>query len=130
MTDLSPRPPGWTPDVSTFGARLALVRQRMGWGNVKQAADLCGTPVQSWRGWERDGLMPRSLITVCIKIAGVTGVDYRWLALGPDDRTVGDSERTASDTLRYRRHRRGRAAPGSAGVAGGDAHPAHRALSR
>ena len=101
MTDLSPRPPGWTPDVSTFGARLALVRQRMGWGNVKQAADLCGTPVQSWRGWERDGLMPRSLITVCIKIAGVTGVDYRWLALGPDDRTVGDSERTASDTLRY-----------------------------
>lgn len=78
------RAPGWVPDISTFGARLALVRQAMGWGNVAEAAKMCGVPIASWRNWERDGREPRGLINVAMKIAGVTGVDYRWLALGPD----------------------------------------------
>jgi len=85
MTDMQTRrEPGWIPNVSTFGARLALVRQAMGWGNVKQAAQLCGIAVETWRTWERDGVEPKSLISACMKIAGVTGVDYRWLALGPE----------------------------------------------
>ena len=93
MTDLKvTRAAGWIPELTTFGARLALLRQAMGWGNVKQAATLCSIPVESWRGWERDGLEPRQLIHQCMKIAGVTGVDYRWLALGP----VGERDEATS----------------------------------
>lgn len=79
------RAPGWTPDASTFGARLALLRQAMHWGNVKEAAEACGIPPQTWRTWERDGREPHRLTTVAKQISGVTGVDWRWLALGPDD---------------------------------------------
>lgn len=107
MTDstMGHRPPGWIPDVSTFGARLALVRQAMGWGNVKLAATLCGIPVETWRTWERDGIEPKSRITQCMKIAGVTGVDYRWLALGPDGPTPAPAaaERSASGPYRDQR---------------------------
>lgn len=71
---------GWRPDDSSFGARLALVRQRMGWGNVKEAALACGLPVESWRNWERDGREPRSYIAVCQKISERTGADMAWLA--------------------------------------------------
>ena len=85
MTDLQARPQGWVPDVSTFGARLALVRQRMGWTNIKEAAEQCAIAPQTWRQWESDKFVPRQLVNACIKIAGVTGVDYRWLALGPAD---------------------------------------------
>lgn len=108
MTDLQTRrEPGWIPDVATFGARLALVRQAMGWGNVKQAAQLCGIAVETWRTWERDGVEPKSLVSACMKISGVTGVDYRWLALGPDVRQ-GDPVPVAAggDTLRYLPHER------------------------
>lgn len=73
----------WTADASTFGARLALVRQRMGWGNVKVAADKCGLPVESWRNWERDGMEPRRLTTIAMTIATATGCDYLWLVFGP-----------------------------------------------
>ena len=44
----------WVPDTSTFGARLALVRQRMGW-NLKEAALACQLPQGSWREWELKG---------------------------------------------------------------------------
>jgi hypothetical protein len=81
-------PTGWIPDTSTFGARLALVRQHMGWGNVKQAAQLCSIAPETWRTWERDNIEPKSLVSACMKIAGVTGVDYRWLALGPAHSTT------------------------------------------
>ena len=27
---------GWIPDATAFGARLALVRQHMGWGNLDE----------------------------------------------------------------------------------------------
>jgi hypothetical protein len=74
----------WTADASTFGARLALIRQRMGWGNVKTAADQCGLPVESWRNWERDGIEPRRLNTIAMTIATVTGCDYLWLVHGPE----------------------------------------------
>ena len=74
----------WTADASTFGARLALVRQHMGWGNVKTAAEKCGLPVESWRNWERDGVEPRRLTTIAMTIASVAGCDYLWLVHGPD----------------------------------------------
>ncbi len=71
---------GWVPE-ETFGARLALIRQRYGW-NVKQAAIACHLPVQSWRGWERDHMQPRRYLEVCQLIAKATGADYDWLLDG------------------------------------------------
>lgn len=65
---------GWRADDSTFGARLALVRQRMGWGNVKEAALACGLAVESWRNWERDGRQPRDYVDVCRAISTRTGL--------------------------------------------------------
>jgi hypothetical protein len=76
-------PDGWVPDATSFGARLALIRQRMEWGNVKEAALACGLPVESWRNWERDGRQPRDYMRVCQVIAEHTGVDVTWLAVGP-----------------------------------------------
>src|SRR4051812_17601519 len=70
---------GWRPDDSTFGARLALVRQRMGWGNVAEAALACGVAIETWRTWER-GRTPRNFVEVCVKISAVTGADVAWLA--------------------------------------------------
>ncbi len=77
------RSTGWTPDDSTFGARLALVRQRMGWGNVKEAATECGLPPESWRTWERDNVVPRRVVEIAALIAEKTGCDYGWLLAGP-----------------------------------------------
>jgi transcriptional regulator with XRE-family HTH domain len=72
---------GWTVDDSTFGARLALVRQRMQW-NVKEAARECGIPAASWGSWE-NGAMPRRYTEMCRLIAQRTGADYGWLLDGP-----------------------------------------------
>jgi len=91
----------WVPDDSTFGARLALVRQRMSWGNVKEAAVECGLPVESWRQWERDGAMPRRLVEVAQVIASRTGCSLAWLLTG----TATIRERTST-----RRDRRGKRA--------------------
>lgn len=102
MTDSeAARPEGWVPDLLTFGARLALVRQRMGWTNVKEAAISCSIAPETWRRWETGKFEPRGLIAACMKIAGVTGVDYRWLALGPDDRSATDTSQAVGNTLRY-----------------------------
>jgi hypothetical protein len=84
------RSTGWTPDDSTFGARLALVRQRMSWGNVKEAAVACGLPPESWRTWERDNVSPRRVVEVAAIIAERTGCDYGWLLAGR--RLRGDGE--------------------------------------
>jgi hypothetical protein len=73
----------WIPDDASFGARLALVRQRMGWGNVKEAALACGLPVESWRTWERDNVQPRNVVQVARKISTRTGCDLGWLVGGP-----------------------------------------------
>lgn len=75
---------GWTADASTFGARLALVRQKMGWGNVEKAARECGIPVETWRSWERDNREPHRMTTIAMAIATRTGCDYLWLCHGPD----------------------------------------------
>ncbi|GIE75752.1 hypothetical protein Aph02nite_17020 [Actinoplanes philippinensis] len=72
---------GWTVDDTTFGARLALVRQRMQW-NIKEAAKECGLPPASWGTWE-NGAMPRKYTEVCEKIARRTGADFVWLIAGP-----------------------------------------------
>lgn len=84
------RPPGrpvtdpWIPDDQTFGARLALIRQAQGWGNVKEAARACGIPTETWRSWEsRTGTRaPRKAVERVRQIVGVTGVDLIWLLLG------------------------------------------------
>ena len=85
--------PGWVADASTFGARLALVRQRMGWGNVEKAARECGIPVETWRSWERDNREPHRLVTIAMAIATKTGCDYLWLVHGPQR---GGAVRTTS----------------------------------
>jgi hypothetical protein len=74
---------GWRPDDSTFGARLALIRQRMQWGNVREAAIACGVPTESWRTWERDGVTPRRIVEMSTLIANATGCDLGWLIAGP-----------------------------------------------
>lgn len=106
----------WIPGDDTFGARLALVRQRMGWGNVAEAAQACGIPVPSWRNWERDGRQPRNIVEIASVIAEKTGCDYMWLLSGPRGRlvaTVGQggsapNERLAHSSVRMSRRRRSR----------------------
>ena len=75
-------PTGWIADDDTFGARLALVRQRMGW-NIAEAARTCGVNGESWRLWEQ-GRSPSRLTTIAMGIASATGCDYLWLVHGPD----------------------------------------------
>lgn len=79
----------WTANDATFGARLALIRQRMGWGNLKEAAVACGMPVESWRAWERDNVLPRRYLETCAQIATATGCDYGWLV---DRRPSGSAQ--------------------------------------
>jgi hypothetical protein len=91
----------WVPDDSTFGARLALIRQRMGWGNVKEAAMACGLPVESWRNWERDGAMPRRMVEVASVIADRTGCDLGWLLAGSRLRTRDRGQTTVAYPVAY-----------------------------
>ena len=102
---------GWVASDDTFGARLALVRQRMGWGNVKEAAIACGLPVESWRNWERDGRLPRDLFSVCRAVSERTGADLGWLmglmSTGGPSGTEGDvsgSSRLSEATLQNLRY--------------------------
>lgn len=82
---------GWTVDDSEFGARLALVRQRMKW-NIKEAAVECGVPAASWASWEA-GSMPRRYSEICGKIADRTGADYFWLMAG-SSRRLSDNQKS------------------------------------
>lgn len=120
----------WIPDDSTFGARLALVRQRLGWGNVKEAALACGVPVESWRTWERDNVQPRAIVEVAEKVAERTGCDLDWLIRGrgghkfpyaaapdrPVDNRPTRGPRKGNEAVALRRPRRLR---GPAGVPAG-----------
>ncbi len=94
-------PRGWIANDSTFGARLALIRQRMQWGNVKEAAVACGLPAESWRTWERDGVTPRRVVEIAAIISERTGCDYGWLLAGSrlQNRPSGGSSTEA--TTRY-----------------------------
>lgn len=90
ITDTSARPDpaplstGWIVDTSTFGARLALVRNRMQW-NMKEAARECGQPAATWRLWELEGVRADDPPIAASKIiAARTGCDFRWLVHGPD----------------------------------------------
>jgi hypothetical protein len=85
---------GWTADDQSFGARLALIRQRMAWGNVKEAAVACGLPPESWRTWERDNVAPRRIVEVTAVIAERTGCDRIWLL-------TGERRSAAQPTRRY-----------------------------
>lgn len=76
----APPAEGWVPNTESFGARLALVRWKMGW-NVAEAAQECGLLRQNWRLWE-EGREPRRLVTIAMAIAGRTGVDIDWLIRG------------------------------------------------
>ena len=117
ITDVSPQQQvttsqGWIPGADTFGSRLALVRQRMGWGNVAEAATQWGLPVASWRNWERDNREPHRIVTVSKQIATPTGWDYRWLVHGPGrgDLATGEEAqpgRPARDPLAARIMSRG-----------------------
>jgi hypothetical protein len=73
---------GWIADDSSFGARLALIRQRMSWGNVKEAAEACGLPAESWRRWEHGTTVPRDVVEVAQVISKRTGCDFGWLLAG------------------------------------------------
>lgn len=79
-------PAPMVPDDSTFGARLALVRQAKRWRNVKLAARMCGVPTATWRSWEERTTpgLPRDLERVQ-QIADAAGVDYMWLLTGRRD---------------------------------------------
>jgi transcriptional regulator with XRE-family HTH domain len=94
------RESGWIPDLSTFGARLALLRHHKGW-NLAEAARACDVPVPSWRNWEDRGREPRGLINVCMKIAGVTGVDLNWLVMGPAQQAVSPDRALERTTHGY-----------------------------
>lgn len=85
----------WVPP-STFGSRLAQIRQAKGW-NVKQAADACGLPDQSWHNWE-DGRSPRDLTAVAQKIAKAVPCHYVWLMTGIETtKTRSEKRERASD---------------------------------
>lgn len=72
----------WIPE-DTFGARLALIRQRNGWNHV-QAAAACDINDETWRKWEKTGRSPQDLYNVVRKISDATGCDYDWLLRGGD----------------------------------------------
>jgi hypothetical protein len=76
----------WVPYADSFGARLALVRQRMGW-NMKEAALACGLKYNTWRSWELEGREPHKLRDVCLQIASNTGCNHIWLQTGEDHPT-------------------------------------------
>lgn len=127
----------WVPEL-TFGARLALVRHRMGW-NIKEAATACGIRPQSWRGWELEGRTPHDQLSVGRQIADRTGVDLYWLLDLPDDagarrvaplepRVVRRSRRASETNMSYPAGA-GRWAvpaprPATAGLVGAAASPA------
>lgn len=71
----------WIPSTDDFGARLALLRWRMGW-NQKEAALACGLSPQSWREWEVLGRAPRNQVDVARQISERTGVDDYWILTG------------------------------------------------
>lgn len=81
MADTPRTGTGWTVDDSTFGARLALIRQHEKW-NIKEAAMICGLPPASWANWERGDMFPRRMVETCKLIATRSGCDFYWLLTG------------------------------------------------
>uniref|UniRef100_UPI003017B488 helix-turn-helix domain-containing protein n=1 Tax=Gordonia sp. MMO-8 TaxID=3127886 RepID=UPI003017B488 len=75
----------WMPTAASFGTRLAMIRQGMGW-NVSEAAVACGVTPTTWRKWEFGGSKPRDFMHVTRGIAEATGVSVEWLVFGNDFR--------------------------------------------
>jgi len=73
----------WTPDTTSFAARLWSVRRHLGLTQDALAL-MCGLRSQEISRWEA-GTMPRNLAEVVDKIATATGVDRDWLMWGTDD---------------------------------------------
>lgn len=71
---------GWVAE-DTWGARLALVRQRMGW-NYEQAGHACEIEPETWRQWEKVGRSPRKIHEVARRISDQSGANYVWLMAG------------------------------------------------
>jgi hypothetical protein len=69
------------PTLETFGARLAVLRQKLGGWNVARVSRLCGIDDQSWRNWEAGGGC-QDMEKVCRKISEATGCPYVWLMTG------------------------------------------------
>lgn len=65
----------------TFGTRLAIIRQAMGWSASKAAFNCGDLGEQNWRNWE-DGKRPRDYEAVCHRIAAATGFDLDWIMRG------------------------------------------------
>jgi len=91
----------WIPRDNTFGARLALLRQRFGW-NLKEASLNCGLPQNAWLEWESKGRVPRNLPDVALQISKYTDVDDYWLMTGrlDEDLPTDPSEGLLSDSNR------------------------------
>ena len=68
---------GWLPRVDTLRGPPRLGAPAHGLGHVKEAAESCGVPVQSWRTWE-DGGIPRDILRLAKRVSAVTGVNYYW----------------------------------------------------
>jgi len=92
----------WVPDDKSFGARLALVRQHMGW-NAKEAALACGLPAQSWRNWEAGGRC-RDQEAAARQISARVGCDYLWLFTGEIIPTQVETPASVSDTQSLTAH--------------------------
>lgn len=71
-----------TPTLTTFGARLALIRWERGL-NIKEAATACQIAPATWREWELNGKKPRDYMGVSRQISDRLGVDLHWLVFGP-----------------------------------------------
>ena len=80
LTNTDPGQGPWLPD-DTFGARLALIRQRKGW-NIAEAARACDIDPQSWSNWESDERRPRDFQGATRKIAEASGCHPIWLMAG------------------------------------------------
>lgn len=97
----------WIPDTDSLGARLALVRWRMGW-NLAEAERECHLTQNTWGGYE-GGRSPRNLIEVINRIVLRTQVSKIWLMTGegspePEERALdyGGVVSALSDHPRYR----------------------------
>lgn len=100
----------WIPGDDTFGARLALVRWRMGW-NMKEAALAVRVPAATWRLWEVDNAQPRNLVEIAERIAERVGCDFDWLLRGqriPGRQGRQTTERILAVTGQPRSARRGK----------------------
>lgn len=81
----------WVP-AETFGARLLLVRHRLGL-TVDEIAELTGLNRATWSTWER-GAHPRDLMGVVAAVVAATNVDRDWLTYGTQGPLAADSTRS------------------------------------